>query len=544
MSAPTLTRVTRLDAMPFGATYYTAEGFLRDSPILTSTGIFEYTNYDGSKRRELRLPEDVFDPESLASYLGKPVVISHDAGLIDKNNVSENSIGTIISKGYQSGNDVRADIVIHDTDDMKSCGFKELSLGYSLDLDETPGVWNGERYDAVQKNIRINHLALVREARAGEQARLNIDSRDAKTLIGGKVMKKNPKKTSRADGILSPEELEKAIKEYKAKRASEVQADEDKPEKAVESVAVEEKEVAAEVPAEETPAVAEETPAEVEEEPLVVEEDEDDEEEVTEPVEEPETVEEQVAVLKENRDRRDEDGDPKDVDDAMVTIAHQDEDIQKLFDIIDTLLAQRDFKESKEDSADEDIPDAEKGDVPFEAEPKCDGKNCDSEDVLVEEEVNEDEDDEIVEEEVVEEPVEEVNEDEDEEEEDDEEEELRVNTDSVDEIVRTKVNLGMLGRGLGIEGLENLKIKTAKKAIISAVRPNMRLDGKSDTFVNVAFDMAVAEIEAKSVKDTNYQLKQMFNCDAATVKSNDIPSATEARQRMIDRQQRKNKEEK
>ena len=192
---PNLKSVIRFDSMPMPRAYFTPEGYLKDRPILTSCGIFEYMD-NGKVRRELRLPEDVFSPESLSSYLGKPVVLTHDAGLIDKDNVADNQIGTILSKGERSGDDVKAEIIIHDTDAMKSAGLKELSLGYNLDLDETPGVWNGQRYDAVQKNIRINHLALVREARAGEQARLNLDGRAEKTILtGGKNMtKKNTKR--------------------------------------------------------------------------------------------------------------------------------------------------------------------------------------------------------------------------------------------------------------------------------------------------------------------------------------------------------------
>lgn len=173
-----LTRVYRLDSLPLNRATYTEEGYLEDTPILTSTGIFEYTNPDGTIRRELRLPEEVFKPESLASYRGKPICITHDAGLITKDNVHENAVGTILSDGFQDGDAVRAKIIIHDTDEMKSSGLKELSLGYNLDLDETPGVWEGQPYDAIQRNIFINHLALVLEARAGEQARLNIDDRD------------------------------------------------------------------------------------------------------------------------------------------------------------------------------------------------------------------------------------------------------------------------------------------------------------------------------------------------------------------------------
>jgi len=226
-ATPKLTKVTRLDSIRISKAQYTEEGYLEDKPILTTTGIFEYTNPDGSVRRELRLPEDVFDPESLASYKSKPIVITHDAGLIDKNNVSKNQIGTIVSEGFRDGDAVRAEIVVFDTDEMKRCGFKELSLGYNLDLIEEPGDWNGEHYDARQTNIRINHLALVQNARAGEQARLNIDGRDKNSRKGEDNMA-NIKKTRRTDGRLSPEELKKAIAEYMEKYGEKTDAEEEK----------------------------------------------------------------------------------------------------------------------------------------------------------------------------------------------------------------------------------------------------------------------------------------------------------------------------
>ncbi len=47
---------------------------------------------------------------------------------------------------------------------MKQDGWKELSVGYLVDTIEEPGEYNGERYDAIQTNIRVNHLAVVPEA--------------------------------------------------------------------------------------------------------------------------------------------------------------------------------------------------------------------------------------------------------------------------------------------------------------------------------------------------------------------------------------------
>lgn len=46
-------------------------------------------------------------------------------------------------------------------------GKKELSCGYRCVYDFTPGMYNGQPYDAVQRRIRGNHLALVDEGRMG-----------------------------------------------------------------------------------------------------------------------------------------------------------------------------------------------------------------------------------------------------------------------------------------------------------------------------------------------------------------------------------------
>ena len=76
----------RTDSVAVGDDRYSSEGYFYDSPILTRTGIFPYHLEDGTIRRELRRPEDVFDPDSLASYEGKPVIITHDARSVDTDN--------------------------------------------------------------------------------------------------------------------------------------------------------------------------------------------------------------------------------------------------------------------------------------------------------------------------------------------------------------------------------------------------------------------------------------------------------------------------
>ncbi|WP_066733557.1 DUF2213 domain-containing protein [Cupriavidus sp. D384] len=165
----------RFDTTPLKATS-TAEGFLLDSPILTRVGVFPYRQTDGTTRYELRPPEEVFHPETLASLKAKPITDGHP-GLVNARNAKHHTVGVVLSEGRQDGDDTRGDIVVHDTAPI-AAGKKELSTGYTLELDETPGEWNGRRYDAVQRRIRYNHLALVRAGRAGN-ARLNLDAADA-----------------------------------------------------------------------------------------------------------------------------------------------------------------------------------------------------------------------------------------------------------------------------------------------------------------------------------------------------------------------------
>lgn len=444
--APKLKRVKRLDSIRLDrsdSTYFTDEGYLVDHPILTSCGVFEYTNPDGSTRRELRLPEYVFNEESLKTYKGKPIIITHDAGVVDKNNVDREQIGTILTDGYEDGEDVRAEIIIHDTDAMKRSGLRELSLGYNLDLLEEPGVWNGQPYDAIQTNIAINHLAIVASARAGEQARLNIDGSDEETLKGGKKMKL---KTTRTDGeTLTPEELEQAIKEFKERRG--------------EVVANSDEDVVGDVNPED----------DAKEEETVADGDDASAEGTT-----PEDI---ANAVKERKDRRDNE-DPENNEEAKKIIAQQDDDIDMLLAALEKCLAE--LKGHADEATDEEAAEEE--------------ENKDSSD----------------------------------------DESKALNADSADKIVRQRLAICRIGDKLNMDGLENMSIKQAKKAIIGKVLPSMRVDGKSDSYIDAMYDLAVGEVNNR--KTVAYQRQQMAN--QATKKRADSSEsmATSARKRMIERE--------
>jgi len=167
--------IMRYDRVPIKATRNDA-GYIVDTPVLTRTGVFVYRDPQGRERREYRPPEVVFAAESLSAYKGIPITDGHP-GKVNSRNVKQHIVGTVMSEGRQDGNDLAADIVIHDPSPVDA-GKKELSCGYEVTFDETPGVSPaGERYDAIQTSIKPNHLALVFRGRAGN-ARLNLDAAD------------------------------------------------------------------------------------------------------------------------------------------------------------------------------------------------------------------------------------------------------------------------------------------------------------------------------------------------------------------------------
>lgn len=183
----------------------TDEGFIKDSPIIGRTGILIYQNADGSTRREYRPPEEAFNIDSLASIRGKPITMGHHGLVTNETYNQSKPIGTVLSEGKQDGENIRADVVIYDlnTDD------RELSCGYQTELEETSGVTpSGEHYDAIQRNIIYNHLAIVPRGRAGHNARLNMD--------GEQILDMEVKEMSKIklDGIEYdvPAEVESAIK--------------------------------------------------------------------------------------------------------------------------------------------------------------------------------------------------------------------------------------------------------------------------------------------------------------------------------------------
>lgn len=159
----------------------TPEGYLTGRAIVTNVGVFSYMNKDGSIRRELRLPEEVFDSASMQSLQMKPLTNDHPDTAVTAENVKPLQVGFLGDSVYQDNLHLSAPITITDPTailDINS-GKRALSCGYTADVEDVAGVWCGVPYDAIQRNIRYNHVAIVKQARAGDAAKLKLDSVDA-----------------------------------------------------------------------------------------------------------------------------------------------------------------------------------------------------------------------------------------------------------------------------------------------------------------------------------------------------------------------------
>lgn len=156
------------------------DGRIKVDAVISRSGVFPYTNPDGSTRLEYRPPSEVFSPVSMNSFELVAITDNHPIeGEVTAHTAQALAKGWTGENVRQDGLLLLASMMISDPAAILSLesGKTATSCGYHMDLDETPGVSpEGVRYDCVQRNIRGNHVALVDAGRAGVMARVRMDS--------------------------------------------------------------------------------------------------------------------------------------------------------------------------------------------------------------------------------------------------------------------------------------------------------------------------------------------------------------------------------
>lgn len=186
---------------------YLDNGFLKIKGYAARTGIYDYLASElGLTDRNpndiikvMRPPEEVFNTDSLASYSHVDVTDNHPSELVTAETFKKVVTGTVTAPGTQDGEFVAFEAIIKDADTIKAVesGKVQVSPGYTAIYDKAP---EGAEYDFVQREIRINHLAIVPFGRGGSHVKI-FDNNGVKqmvkvTLDSGKTVEVNDEATA------------------------------------------------------------------------------------------------------------------------------------------------------------------------------------------------------------------------------------------------------------------------------------------------------------------------------------------------------------
>lgn len=202
---------------------------IRDNPI-SKVGVFPYSGAQISADLDpnaiynvYRPEEELANPETIASFRLVPWTDEHamlgaDEGLEPAERKGVH--GVIGEDVYFEDGYLKANLKVFSNKlaQLIDAGKKELSIGYRCLYDKVAGVYNGEKYDFIQRSIRGNHVALVEEGRSGpdvavlDQLKFTLDT---KGLVMPGIEKKEDVKDE-GEAVMSLEELTQAVREIMA----------------------------------------------------------------------------------------------------------------------------------------------------------------------------------------------------------------------------------------------------------------------------------------------------------------------------------------
>lgn len=182
---------------------------IKDNPI-TKAGVFPYLGKQISPSLEPDRIYQVYRPEeeikkAASTFKLVPLVDDHTMLGPDFTPAEQKGVHGVLGEDIQERNGTLfADVKIFSEQLKREIqdGKKELSLGYFCKYDLTPGQYNGMHYDAVQRDLKGNHIALVDNGRMGHDVRvMDAMAFDALDIVG--PMDENPNHSSKNGQFIS-----------------------------------------------------------------------------------------------------------------------------------------------------------------------------------------------------------------------------------------------------------------------------------------------------------------------------------------------------
>lgn len=234
-----------VDAATLSGTRKTSAGYLIADAFAVRTGIQLYTGAqvglaDRDVVRVYRPEEEVTAPESLSTFSHAPITLGHPKE-VTADNWKDLAKGEVSTEATWDGNKIKLPLIVKDAEAIRQieAGTRELSAGYRCDIEFIDGVTSeGEAYDAIQRNIRINHLAIVERGRAGSECRIGDD---AEPWGAAPITRSNQKEDQMSDALktmvfgdkaaqvaLADATIVESFLADQAKKLADAQADHDK----------------------------------------------------------------------------------------------------------------------------------------------------------------------------------------------------------------------------------------------------------------------------------------------------------------------------
>ena len=154
--------------------YLVAEAFAVRSGVQVYRGA-EVGMADMEMVRVWRPEDEVRAVDSMRTFTHAPITLGHPAEMVTADNWKMLAKGEVSTEAEWKDGKIRLPLIVKDAEAIAAieAGTRELSAGYTCRLDFADGVTpEGNAYDAVQRDIRINHLAIVPKGRAGAECRI------------------------------------------------------------------------------------------------------------------------------------------------------------------------------------------------------------------------------------------------------------------------------------------------------------------------------------------------------------------------------------